>query len=119
VDLLTKGRGEMIRNLELNFKEKNNHEILLLKNELMILRGTINGENYNESSGEGTMDEESMNEINSKLILAIIEINNLKGIVEELKMCSSPSLFLQSYSASTSLSTGIIGTISAYMFCYF
>jgi hypothetical protein len=122
VDLLTKGRGEMIRNLELNFKEKNNHEILLLKSELMTLRGTINGDNYNQSGlsgypgSGGTMDEESMNEINSKLILAIIEINNLKGIVEELKMSSSPSLFLQSYSASTSLSTGIIGTISTYMF---
>jgi hypothetical protein len=39
---LTKGRGEMIRTLELNFKEKNNHEILLLRNELMMFRGTSN-----------------------------------------------------------------------------
>jgi len=52
-----------------------------------------------------------MHDINTKLIQAIIENNNLKGIVESLKVSSPPSLFLQSYSASTSLSTGIIGRI--------
>ena len=121
LDLLTKGRAEMIKKMEIIFRDKNSVEINLLQNELLSLKknnkNDINNNNNNHNNDSNnknksnTINNNNNNDNNNnKLIQANIEIQQLKTIITNLKNSSKNNSFLQSYSTS-SLSPGMIATV--------
>lgn len=108
LELVTRGRGDMIRNMELNSREKFAAETEILKKEVAQLREIPengprslngNGSNY----GGGSKELESANKM----------IDQLKATIKALEMRNnaSTSSFLRAYTSSSSLSPGILGTI--------
>ena len=108
LELVTRGRGDMIRNMELNSREKFAAETEILKREVAQLREipendprSLNGSN--NGSGSGSNELESANKM----------IDQLKATIKSLEMRNnvSTSSFLRAYTSSSSLSPGILGTI--------
>lgn len=106
LELVTRGRGEMIRNMELKSREKFAAETEILKREVAQLREipendprSLNG----SSNGGGSNELESANKM----------IDQLKATIKTLEMRNnaSTSSFLRAYTSSSSLSPGILGTI--------
>ena len=118
LDLVTKGRAEIIKNMEVRYRDKNITEINALKTELMSLKNhSVSTTDYKNASiviaKKNDNDDNNNNIVNSiddndKLLLANIEIRQLKTIISNLKTPSKNSSFLQSYSASSSLIPGMI-----------
>ena len=108
LELVTRGRGDMIRNIELNSREKFAAETEILKREVAQLREipendprSSNG--GNNANGSGSNELESANKM----------IDQLKATIKRLEMRNnaSTSSFLRAYTSSSSLTPGILGTI--------
>ena len=108
LELVTRGRGDMIRNMELNSREKFAAETELLKREVAQLREIPEQDPRSSSvsnSGNGNAALE--------LEIANRKIEELKATIKTLEMRNkaSTSSFLRAYTSSSSLSPGILGTI--------
>jgi hypothetical protein len=108
LELVTRGRGDMIRNIELNSREKFAAETEILKREVAQLREIPENDprstsGSNSGNGSGSNELESANKM----------IDQLKATIKTLEMRNnaSTSSFLRAYTSSSSLSPGILGTI--------
>ena len=120
LDLVTKGRTEIIKNMEVRYRDKNISEINALKNELISLKNNSTSMIDNENASAAIVKKKNNNgnnnniinsiDDNDKLLQANIEIRQLKTIISNLKSSSKNSSFLQSYSTSSSLIPGMMIT---------
>jgi hypothetical protein len=105
LELVTRGRGEMIRNMEQNFREKHSQAMEILKSDLSSAPKSGGGGNSNEDSRDGR----------AELQAALSKIEQLKATIAALKSNGShpnTSAFLKIYSSSSSsLNPGIIGVV--------
>ena len=108
LELVTRGRGDMIRNMELNSREKFAAETEILKREVAQLReipehDPRSSSANNNNNGNAKFELESANK----------KIDELKATIKGLEMRNraSTSSFLRAYTSSSSLSPGILGTI--------
>jgi hypothetical protein len=104
LELVTRGRGEMIRNMEQNFREKHSQAMEMLKSDLSSAPKSSGGGNSHEDSRDGR----------AELQAALSKIEQLKATIAALKSNGShpnTSAFLKTYSSSSSLNPGIIGVV--------
>jgi hypothetical protein len=104
LELVTRGRGEMIRNMEQNFREKHSQAIEMLKSDLSSAPKSGGGGNSHEDSRDGR----------AELQAALSKIEQLKATIAALKSNGShpnTPAFLKTYSSSSSLNPGIIGVV--------
>ena len=107
LELVTRGRGDMIRNMELNSREKFAAETEILKREVAQLR------EIPEHDSRSSSVNNNNGSANSELESANKKIDELKATIKALEMRNkaSTSSFLRAYTSSSSLSPGILGTI--------
>ena len=106
LELVTRGRGDMIRNMELNSREKFAAETEILKREVAQLR-EIPDHDPRSSNGNNT------GSVNMELESANKMIDQLKATIKtlEIRNKASTSSFLRAYTSSSSLNPGILGII--------
>ena len=136
LDLITKGRTQMIKNFEDNYREKYLIEINILKSELFALQNdndknrqisnfddkynshlniNNNNDNDNNNNNNNNLNSNNNNSNNNngnddnKLYNAVKEIEQLKSTIKTLRQATTSKF--SNFSHSTSLSSGIIGTI--------
>ena len=108
LELVTRGRGDMIRNMELNSREKFAAETEILKREVAQLR-----EIPEHDPRSSSVNNNNNGNAKSELELANKKIDELKATIKalEIRNRANTSSFLRAYTSSSSLSPGILGTI--------
>ena len=104
LELVTKGRGEMIRNMEINAREKHRSEIEILRKELAAMK---------DVQRKGTSYEAELSAANIRIeqqMSAIATLKKLNANMSSHSISNSNSAFLNTYTSSSSLNPGIIGT---------